>query len=144
MMLTPKQEDFCKYIEIEKLSQYEAYMRAYPTARKWKRESVDAKASELANDDKILLRRKELRDKLEKDALKDAKWTREKAFGNLSWLLEKAKQEIEEKGEITSPVVSAFISSVKELNAIYAVSDKAEGKGVLEDILDAVRGLDND
>lgn len=144
MMLTPKQEDFCKYIEIEKLSQYEAYMRAYPTARNWKRESVDAKASELANSDKILLRRKELRDEQTEDIRKSAKWTRDDACKKLSWLIEKAEEMTEQKGEITKPAISAMLGAIKELNAIYAVSDKAEGKGVLEDILDAVRGLDND
>ena len=143
-MLTPKQEAFCQYIEIEKLSQYEAYTKAYPVSKTWKRASVDTNASELANSAKILRRRKELRDKVEQDARQEAKWTREDAFKSLNWLISKAKQEIEEKGETTSPAVSAVISSVKELNTIYAVADKSEGGGVLEDILDAVRGLDND
>ena len=141
MMLTPKQEDFCKYIEIEKLSQYEAYMRAYPAARNWKRESVDVQASILAKDNKILLRRKELRDEQTEDIKKAAKWTRDDACKKLSWLIEKAEEMTEQKGEITKPAISAMLGAIKELNAIYAVSDKAEGKGVLEDILKAVRDI---
>lgn len=143
-MLTPKQEAFCQYIEIEKLSQYEAYLKAYPTSQKWQRASVDAKASALANDDKILLRRKELRGKIEQEAIEKAQWTRDDACKKLNWLIEEAEKLTAKKGEITKPAISAIIGAVKELNTIYAVADKSEGGGVLEDILDAVRGLDND
>ena len=40
--------------------------------------------------------------------------------------------------------VKAIIDAVKELNTIYAVAVKTEGGGVLEDILQAVRGVNND
>ena len=74
----------------------------------------------------------------------EAKWTRDDAFQTLNWLIEKAKQEVETKGEITSPCVSAITSAAKELNTIFNVGSETKGKGVLEDILSAVRGIDND
>ena len=49
-----------------------------------------------------------------------------------------------ENGGITRALVSAFISPIKELNVIYSVGEKSDGGGVLEDILNAVRGIDND
>ena len=49
MKLTPKQEDFCKYIEIEKLSQYEAYLKAYPAAQSWKRSAMKARTRPAAS-----------------------------------------------------------------------------------------------
>ena len=61
----------------------------------------------------------------------------------ISLLIERAKEEIE-RGEMSGPCVSAIINSTKELNAIFAVGAKTEGQGVLEDILDAVRGANND
>jgi endo-1,4-beta-mannosidase len=142
-MLTANQEAFCQNIEIKKMSQYEAYLNAYPHSQKWKRASVDEVASRLANDIKILSRRQELRETLLNDARAEAKWTRTEAHNTLTWLIEKAKEEIEQ-GEMSGPCVSAIVNSTKELNTIFGVAEKAEGGGVLEDILSAVRGIDND
>ena len=142
-MLTPKQEQFCKNLEIKKMSQREAFYDAYPNSKQWKTNVVDVKACQLANDDKILIRRNELREEQSAIMTKEAKWTREDAHKNLTWLLEIARQEIE-NGGITRALVSAFISPIKELNVIYSVGEKSDGGGVLEDILNAVRGIDND
>lgn len=143
-MLTPKQERFCQNLEVKKMSQRAAYRDAFPASKKWNDNSVDVKACTLANEDKIMLRREELRNEENAAIKEEAKWTREDAFNNLNWLIDKAKKEAEDKGEITSPIVSAITNSVKELNTIYAVMDKAGGKGVLEDILTAVRGISDD
>lgn len=144
-MLTAKEEKFCKNLEIEKMSQRAAYRDAYPASQKWNDNSVDVKACNLANEDKILLRRKELRDQETERMQKKAQWTRDKAFSELQWLINKAKEEVERKEEFTGPCVSALTNAIKELNTIYAVSEKAEnGGGVLEDILSAVRGINND
>ena len=45
---------------------------------------------------------------------------------------------------MSGPNVSAIINAVKELNVIYEVAEKTEGGGVLDDILQAVRGITND
>ena len=137
-MLTTKQEAFCQNVEIKKMSQYEAYLNAYPASQKWKRSTVDEKASVLANSGKILARRQQLRNELKEEIKQEAKWTREDARNNLTWLIEKAKEEIQ-RGEMSGPCVSAIINSVKELDGIFGVSEKAEGGGVLEDILAAVK-----
>ena len=137
-MLTAKQEAFCRYLEIEKLSQYEAYLRAYPTSKTWQRSTVDEAACRLANSCKISARRQELRDELKEEIKQEAKWTREDAHNNLTWLIEKAKEEIQ-RGEMSGPCVSAIINSVKKLDGIFGVSEKTEGGGVLEEILTAVK-----
>lgn len=144
-MLTPKQEKFCQNLAIKKMSQRKAYIDAYPSAAKWKPKTVDEEACRLVNENcKISARINELLNEEKENAQEEARWTREKAFQGLTWLIERAKSEAEQADELTSPVVSAMINAIKELNSIYAVGDKPEGKGVLEDILDAVRGLDND
>ena len=143
-MLTPNQERFCNNLEIKKMTQRAAYIDAYPKSAEWKPESVDVKASNLANDDKILLRRKELREEQTAVIREEAKWTRDDAFKALKWMMDKAKEETERKGELTGPCVSAITNATKELNTLYAVMEKTEGRGVLEDILSAVRGVTDD
>lgn len=143
-MLTPKQERFCQNLEVKRMSQRDAYIDAYPNAQKWNDNSVDVEACKLANDTKILLRREELRQEQGKQIAQEAKWTRQDAFKTLNKLIAKAEEEIETRGEMASPNVSAIINAVKELNTIYAVAEKSEGGGVLDDILQAVRGINND
>ena len=143
-MLTPKQEQYCRNREIKKLSQRHAYIEAYPTSAKWKPKTVDEAACRLEKNSKIIARLEELRQEEKEQMQQEAKWTRDDAFQTLNWLIEKAKQEVETKGEITSPCVSAITSAAKELNTIFNVGSETKGKGVLEDILSAVRGIDND
>lgn len=143
-MLTPNQEQFCKNLEIKRMTQRAAYIDAYPNSASWSPGTVDVKASNLANSDKILVRRKELRDEQTADIKAEAKWTRDDAFRELKWMLDKAKEETEKNEGFTGPCVSAITNAIKELNTIYAVMEKADGRGVLEDILDAVRGVGND
>lgn len=142
-MLTPKQEEYCRNRAIKKLSQRQAYLAAYPNF-KGKPETADNNAYNLELKSEISARIKELSDAETEKVSQEAAWTRQKAFSELQWLISKAKDEIETKGEITSPSVSALINSVKELNTIYAVAEKSEGGGVLDDILSAVRGISND
>lgn len=143
-MLTPKQERFCQNLEVKRMSQRDAYIDAYPNAQKWNDNSVDVEACKLANDTKILLRREELRQEQGKQIAQEAKWTRQDAFKTLNKLIAKAEAEIERSDGMSGPNVSAIINAVKELNTIYAVAEKSEGGGVLDDILQAVRGINND
>ena len=58
--LTPKQEKFVDGI-LQGKSQRQAYIEAYPKAKKWKETSVDSNASQLMENTKVLQRLKELR-----------------------------------------------------------------------------------
>lgn len=143
-MLTPKQERFCQNLEVRRMSQREAYRDAYPNKANWKDNALDVAACNLANDSKILLRREEIRAEENAKIAAESSWTRRKAFEELNNLIVLAKEEIKSRGEMSSPNVSAIINSVKELNSIYAVAEKTENGGVLEDILHAVREVNND
>lgn len=57
--LTPKQELFVQGI-ISGLSQRQAYRQAYPSAKKWRDNVVDNKASELLKNGEVLVRYREL------------------------------------------------------------------------------------
>lgn len=143
-MLTPKEERFCQNLEVKRMSQRAAYHDAYPHSKKWQPRTVDVKACQLANKDNIMIRRKELRAEQSEIISEQAKWSREDAFNNLQWLMNKAKEEAEFTGELTSPVVSALLNSVKELNNIFSVNGAANNKGSIEDILNAVKGVSDD
>ena len=121
-MLTPKQEQYCKNRAIKRMSQRKAYIDAFPSAKNWKPETVDNKAYILERESEILARIKELQDDLKKEMLKEEVWTRKDAFKTLNKLIAKAEEEIEIRGEMSSPNVSAIINAVKELNGIFDVT----------------------
>ena len=141
--MTPKQEEYCRNRAIKKMTQRQAYLEAYPKF-KGKMETADNNAYNLEKKSEISARIKELEDEEKEKISQEAAWTRQKALTKLEWLISKAEKEIETKDEISSPAVSAIINSVKELNTIYAVAEKSEGDGVIDDILSAVRGISND
>lgn len=71
MLDNPRQEIFAQ--EIAKgMSQRKAYRVAFPNSVKWKDETVDSKASVLANTDKVLARINELKEKASSQAIKTA------------------------------------------------------------------------
>ena len=143
-MLSPKEELFCQNLEIKRMSQRLAYLDAYPKSKAWKPKTVDERACRLARSNKIVARCEELRASLNEEIRQEAKWTRQDAFEALKWMMDKAKEEAERKGELTGPCVSAITNATKELNTIFAIMENDRGRGVLEDILSAVRGIDND
>lgn len=59
------------------LSQRKAYREAFPNAKKWKDETVDSKACNLAKEDKVSARLQELRDESSSKAVKSAQERKE-------------------------------------------------------------------
>lgn len=78
-MLTAKQEEFAKNI-VKGMNQADAYRSAYPNQR-MSDKTLWVKASELANNDKVVVRIKELRDKAATPAIMSAQ-------ERLEWLTE--------------------------------------------------------
>jgi len=64
--LNVRQEQFVQELAKGK-TQRQAYLLAYPSSKKWKPETVDVKASLLANQDKVLVRLEELRREIEEE-----------------------------------------------------------------------------
>lgn len=120
-MLTPKQEQYCKNRALKKMSQRKAYIDAYPKAKEWQPNTIDARACELERESKILARIKELQDELKDDILKEAAWTRKDALDELKKLINRANEEMDATETMSGPNVSAIINAVKELNNIFDV-----------------------
>lgn len=66
-----RHEKFCREL-IKGVSQRKAYRAAFPNAEKWKDNTVDARACELAKDSKILVRVQELQAAATSTAVKTA------------------------------------------------------------------------
>lgn len=71
MLENPRHEIFAQ--EVAKgMSQRRAYRVAFPKSVKWKDETVDSKASVLANSEKVLERINEIKEKASSEAIKTA------------------------------------------------------------------------
>ena len=110
--LTPKQELFVQGI-ISGLSQRQAYRKAYPSAKKWRDNVVDNKASELLKNGEVLVRYRELLKQFSNMSL----WAREQAFNEYEWLKNKARASIEQDG-IRQANSNAFLSALDGMNNI--------------------------
>lgn len=112
--LTPKQEAFVQGV-ISGLSQRSAYIQAYPTAAKWKPETVDSKASHLMAEDKVRARY----DTLQAESAKLAKISRTKLLKRLDVLADNSEKVIKkvyaEDGRINFNAADALIKATKEL-----------------------------
>lgn len=108
--LTSKQELFVQGI-ISGLSQRQAYRQAYPSAKKWRDNVVDNKASELLKNGEVLVRYRELLKQFSNMSL----WSREQAFNEFEWLKNKARASIENDG-IRQANSNAFLSALEGMN----------------------------
>ena len=108
--LTPKRELFVQGI-ISGLSQRQAYRQAYPSAKKWRDNVVDNKASELLKNGEVLVRYRELLKQFSNMSL----WSREQAFNEYEWLKNKARASIENEG-IRQANSNAFLSALDGMN----------------------------
>lgn len=108
--LTTKQEIFVQQL-IAGQSQRQSYRSAYPSAKKWKDNVVDNKASELLKNGEVSVRYRELLKQFSNMAL----WSREQAFNEYEWLKNKAKASIESEG-IRQANSNAFLASLEGMN----------------------------
>lgn len=115
--LTPKQEKFVDGI-LQGKTQYQSYIEAYPTSKKWTRLSIDSAANHLMNNNKIITRLKELgwRDK------KKVEWTRQKALETINYVMEVNKQDIERIVEAYNTEIDLYEMKLVEKGQELAVA----------------------
>lgn len=126
MGLTDKQEIFIQQL-LKGKSQREAYRTAYPTSRKWKDDSVDCEASKLFHSTKVSQRYQELKKEIEEEHKKKNLWNKEKALTGLLWLMQKAQNDINDKG-IRQANSTAFLNALKEINELEGLGAERELK----------------
>lgn len=118
MLDNPKHEAFANYLITEK-SQADAYRKAYPHSAKWKPDSVQNKAYNLAKRGDVQARVAELKEALTAKCL----WTREQS---VEVLKEIATRQGDEVLGISPARDADRISSIKELNAMHGFNAPIE------------------
>ena len=109
--LTPQRELFAQGIA-KSLNKHDAYVKAYPKAKKWKDTSIDVNASKLSKDTKVMLRVEELKKELAEKCL----WTREQSVKVLVELLNRDKDKAINPNEV--------INTIKELNSMHGFKEE--------------------
>lgn len=124
-MLTPKQELYCQNRALKQMSKLDAYRGAY-SADRMSNNAVSVEACRLEALPNVALRIEELKAEQAAEIKKENKWSRDKAYNELTWLIEKAKSEMEMAERISMPCVKSILDAVKELNGIYDVTEDPE------------------
>jgi hypothetical protein len=122
LSLTIKEEIFVQR-RIEGYSQTEAYRFAY-NCENMKDKTITEKASKLMSKDNVRARYEELLNELKEKSF----YTVKKANNHLDWIIEKAKEDIENRG-LKQANINAYLGAVKEkinLNGITIKETKKE------------------
>lgn len=101
---------------------------------------MDANASRLFNNSKVLARFNEIMSQHKEKAL----WTREQAVNDLIWLKEQAKKSIKEQddGYIRQGTSTAYVNAIKELNTLEGVyPNKAQNININGELNNPFGGL---
>ena len=126
--LTTKQELFVQQL-VAGQSQRQAYRKAYPSAKKWKDNVVDNKASELLKNGEVSVRYRELLKQFSNMAL----WSREQAFNEYEWLKNQAKDDIKMQG-VRQANSNAFVNALEGMNKMAVVGDELVNEKLQQEI----------
>jgi phage terminase, small subunit len=126
--LTTKQELFVQQL-VAGQSQRQAYRKAYPSAKKWKDNVVDNKASELLKNGEVSVRYRELLKQFSNMAL----WSREQAFNEYEWLKNQAKEDIKLQG-VRQANSNAFVNALEGMNKMAVVGDELVNEKLQQEI----------
>lgn len=132
-MLTAKQEKFVQGL-VSGLSQRQAYREAGYSTDGQSDTTIDANASRLFNNNKVLTRYNELMEEHKEKAL----FTREDAISELKWLLKQSKISIEEvdNGYVRQGTSGALLGALDRLIALELLDPikQAQYDKIMKDI----------
>lgn len=120
--MTSRQEIFAKNI-VQGKSQRVAYNIAYPRSKKWKKSTLDTRASQLIKNENVQLKIKELQ-QIEDNEIK---WTRKKAVKELLYILNVNEEEM---NSIIETYRTAINLKQDELNALQKEYKKTSNKDI--------------
>jgi hypothetical protein len=112
--LTVKQEKFVNGL-IAGLSQREAYRQAYD-AGNMKEGTIARRAFDLSINPRIRARYEQAMEQVKQEAV----WTRQRSEKELLWMLEQAKEDLQDNG-FRQANSTAFVNAIRELNEIAVV-----------------------
>jgi len=92
--LTKPQETFIQEL-LKGNTQRQAYLKAYPSKKKWKENSVDSAASTLLRNEKVKQRYEELLNKMREKEQANTQWTREQSIETLRYVIDINKKDLD-------------------------------------------------
>lgn len=92
--LTKQQEIFVNEL-VKGNTQRQAYLKAYPSKKKWKDSSIDCEASKLFSNSKVKQRYDELLNKMRENEQKNTMWTREESIETLRYVIDVNKKDLD-------------------------------------------------
>ena len=92
--LTKPQEIFIQEL-LKGNTQRQAYLKAYPSKKKWKESSLDSAASSLLKNEKVKTRYEQLLNKMREKEQEKTMWTREQSIETLRYVIDVNKKDLE-------------------------------------------------
>lgn len=92
--LTKPQEIFIQEL-LKGNTQRQAYLKAYPSKKKWKESSLDTAASNLLKNDKVKTRYEQLLNNMREKEQEKTMWTREQSIETLRYVIDVNKKDLE-------------------------------------------------
>ncbi len=92
--LTKPQEIFIQEL-LKGNTQRQAYLKAYPSKKKWKESSLDSAASSLLKNEKVKTRYEQLLNSMREEETKKTMWTREQSIEMLKYVIDVNKKDLE-------------------------------------------------
>lgn len=92
--LTKQQEIFVNEL-VKGNTQRQAYLKAYPSKKKWKETSLDCEASKLLSNSKVKQRYTELLYKMRENEQKNTQWTRDQSIETLRYVIDMNRKDME-------------------------------------------------
>lgn len=128
--LTEKEEVYCQR-RVEGATMLEAFQDAFPQSLRWKRTTIDPRASKLEKTDKIRTRIRELRTDLQRALAEKGLWTREQSVERLARIAQESEDE------------KAVVAAVREINSMNGFNAPKEVKvtGISDAILAGLNRL---
>lgn len=93
-MLTERQEIFVQSL-VKGYSQRQSMLKAYPSRKKWKDNSIDSAASTLLKNTKVRKRYDELLNEMRERETEKTRWTREQSIETLKYVIGVNKKDLE-------------------------------------------------
>lgn len=92
--LTKPQEIFIQEL-LKGNTQRQAYLKAYPSKKKWKESSLDSAASSLLKNEKVKTRYEQLLNNMREKEQEKTMWTREQSIETLRYVIDVNKKDLE-------------------------------------------------
>lgn len=92
--LTKPQEIFIQEL-LKGNTQRQAYLKAYPSKKKWKESSLDSAASSLLKNEKVKTRYEQLLNHMREKEQEKTMWTREQSIETLKYVIDVNKKDLE-------------------------------------------------